>query len=70
MKMAKIRRFMSNKDKVIVIISGGNVQAVYCDNLKLDVEIIDCDNLESDGILPEHIDTLITIKTKDLIDIY
>ncbi len=35
--------------KVIVVVSGGNVQDCYADGADVEVEIIDFDNIEDEG---------------------
>ena len=35
--------------KVIVVVSGGNVQDCYADSADVEVEVIDLDNIEDEG---------------------
>ncbi len=36
--------------KVIIVVSGGNVQAAFADDQSINVEVVDHDNLEAEGL--------------------
>ena len=40
---------MITKNRVLIIVEGGNVQAVFADDTKAEILLVDWDNIEEDG---------------------
>lgn len=53
------------ENKVVVVISGGTLQAVHTSRINIKVEVIDCDDLQSENKSDKEIEAIVSEATKD-----
>jgi hypothetical protein len=62
--MAKLK-----KPRVVVVVDGGLVQATYA-NAPVNVEVVDCDNLEAEGHSKRGIEKIVKAHIKGMKEVH
>jgi len=58
------------KNKILIYVGGGNIQEVRASDVDIDVEIIDADNLQAEGLTNDQIEEMWDIRKKGLTTVY
>jgi hypothetical protein len=58
------------KNKILIYVGGGIIQEVRASDVNIDVEIIDADNLEAEGLTNDQIEEMWDIRKKGLTTVY
>jgi len=61
---------MAKKTKAVVVVRNGYVTTVFSDDPKLDIEVVDRDALEQDGLTSEDSAGEVAYKAREMTEVY